>query len=100
MKQQQDDDSLDFEKTVSIKLAEENRSKATVCNDEIDFKILIHLLNNYDDYFLNLKFSLVGDEKNKNPQKILNFTTLIHFLDTYLNNSYQKYFDTFRKDNK
>ena len=100
LKQQQDDDSLDFEKTVSIKLAEENRSKATVCNDEIDFKILIHLLNNYDDYFLNLKFSLVGDEKNKNPQKILNFTTLIHFLDTYLNNSYQKYFDTFRKDNK
>ena len=100
-------EDLEFEKKVSVKLAEENSSKLNANCDNISFKLFVYLLNTYDEYFLNLKFKLVENDSIVNTskingnaaisQKIMNFTTIVHFLDTYLNNSYQKYFENFKK---
>jgi hypothetical protein len=98
-------ESLDFEREVSLRVSEENRLKVNVSKDEIDFKIFVYLVNNFDEYKLKLKFSLNNNNNNDNDdgkisssEKFMNFTTLVHFLDTFLNNSYQKYFDSFKKD--
>ena len=96
LKQKVEEESLEFEKKVSVKLAQENSLKNDF-GENIDFKLFVYLL---DDNILNLKFNLIENDviqsTNKiNPKKLMNFTTLIHFLDHYLNTFYQKHFEKF-----
>lgn len=43
---------------------------------------------------LNIKFDLItGDDEKKRQNDLINFTTLVHFLDVYINNCQEKLFD-------
>lgn len=82
--------SIEFEKEVSLKLINENQNN----NHAFDSKLFISLMHetdkmdNNDNAYLNIKFRLIDETKNQ--LKLMHFTTLIHFLDTYLNNMCQK----------
>ena len=49
----------------------------------IQQKILCNLL-------LKIQFDLL--DESKDPEFLMNFDVLVHFLDVYLNNSFQKYY--------
>jgi hypothetical protein len=50
--------------------------------------------NNYAN--LQIKFDLLDEFDNQND--IINFTTLVHFMDVYINNSFENYFTSWSKN--
>lgn len=86
---------LEIERKTSEKLFE-------VPNDEpINFKIqfsysekFLNETNGHSLSNLNIKFDLLnGDNQAKRQQELINFTTLVHFLDIYINNCQEKIFE-------
>jgi hypothetical protein len=98
LKQQKVDKSdIEIEKCISDKL----KQKLGCLEDGINFKIKFITNENKcssehqtNSKSLQMKFELL-DETDKQAD-LINFTTLVHFLDIYINNCHEKFFDQWK----
>jgi hypothetical protein len=90
----QKDESLDelkLENVVSLKIAEMNANKSV--NNSKGFNFAIHFLESTNEMNvsnLQIKFELLDEIEAQN--NLMDFTTLVHFLEVYMNNSFEKLF--------
>ena len=95
-------DEIQLEKLTSLKLIESNVNKPVFNSKGFNFAIqfldkakqehgtLAHDAAKTDMKNLQIKFELLDDIDSQ--LELLNFTTLVHFLDVYMNNSFEKIF--------
>ncbi len=84
-------DELKLEKLVSLKLTETNLNKPV--NHSKGFNFAIHFLDSTSEKKssnLQIKFELLDEVESQND--LMEFHTLVHFLDVYMNNSFEKLF--------
>jgi hypothetical protein len=84
-------DELKLEKLVSLKLTEINVNKPV--NYSKGFNFAIHFLDSTSEKKssnLQIKFELLDEVESQND--LMDFHTLVHFLDVYMNNSFEKLF--------
>jgi hypothetical protein len=85
---------IDLEKMTSQKLASMNTAaNMKSINFKIDF--LNENLQEKSSKNLKIKFGLLDDIENQND--LIQFTTLVHFLDVYINNCRDKLYDLWNK---
>ncbi|CAF1021580.1 unnamed protein product [Brachionus calyciflorus] len=95
IKQNSSMNELDLEKRVSEKLCAKMEKPI---NFRIEFMLNENCLNEQNLNNLNIKFDLLSNDEDKNKQsELINFTTLVHFLDVYINNCQEKLFDIWNK---
>ena len=84
-------DELKLENLVSLKIVEMNANKSV--NDSKGFNFAIHFLDSTNEMNvsnLQIKFELLDEIETQN--NLMDFTTLVHFLEVYMNNSFEKLF--------
>ncbi len=92
---------IQLEKMVSEKLWEANKAKAESnginfrINFAVDSKSVSQTDNSAD---LQVKFEMLEETDNQN--ELINFTTLTHFLDIYINNCHEKFFSQWNQSAK
>ena len=84
-------DELKLENLVSLKIVEMNANKSV--NNSKGFNFAIHFLDSTNEMNvsnLQIKFELLDEIETQN--NLMDFTTLVHFLEVYMNNSFEKLF--------
>ena len=88
--------SLELEKLISQKLIDLNQAKP---GKEIAFNIVFYLdqtdETKENSSGLKIKFDLIDERESQ--LELINFTTLVHFLDVYINNCHEKLFNVWNK---
>jgi DNA polymerase sigma len=92
------DESLDLERAISNKLIELNNNNSEKAS-EFNFHLCFFTSPDPNgkqpsEFTLKIQFDLIDDCKE--PDFLMNFDVLVHFLNVYLNNCFQKYFSAFK----
>lgn len=86
---------LDLERRTSEKLFENSKDKPV--NFKIQFSYSEEFLsetNGKNLSNLNIKFDLLdGEDQRKRQEELINFTSLVHFLDIYINNCQERLYE-------
>jgi len=93
---------IEIENMVSSQLLESSNVNRTVQNNigfRIKFSIDSNMTNNNNNKCVDLQIKFDPLDETENQTDLINFMTLVHFLDVYINNCHEKFYNDWNQSN-